>query len=190
MRASLIASVLALAISQVTADYNQSAPFTIILLSQNSTLNGASLAACHEGAAIEGLCLAGGKFGEATQFTYNTSSPDDKTGILAYQLIGGNFNVSCPMQFSYSPSSNVAMPIIIPGTTSTLVGFDRIGRMFVMRYQDDTQPLPNNEETPQFRWYICQTYYGYPYQTLVWTVGIKAPQNPTCVSAQPVRVFV
>ncbi|KAG4418069.1 hypothetical protein IFR04_008806 [Cadophora malorum] len=34
----------------------QSTPFNLIVLSSNSTLNGTHLYACHEGAAIQGLC--------------------------------------------------------------------------------------------------------------------------------------
>lgn len=191
MRAPLIASVVALAALLATADFlHQSQPFKIILLSQNLTLHGSSLAACHEGASIKGLCISGGEFGAPTEFTYNTSQPDSQTGILTYQLQGKNFNMSSPMQLSSSPSSNVAGPLIQPGIGNTLLGFDKIGRMFIMRYEDDTKPMPNNNPTPTFQWYVCQTHFGYLFQTLTWGTGNGKPQNPTCDTVQPLRVFM
>jgi len=191
MRPSIFAGAFALAASQVTAQtYNQSAPFNLVLTSQNSTFNGSFLSACHEGAGIEGLCLSGGSFGSPSQFTFNTTEASPTTGVLAYELQGGNFNESEAMQLSINPASNVAIPIFIPGQNPTYVGFDDNDDMFITSYQDDTKPLPNDDTTPLYRWWVCRTYYGYPYQTLSWVLGDKAPENPTCVAAQPVRVFI
>ena len=60
MRGTIIAGALAFA-AGVKAQYyaNQSAPFYLVLTSQNTTLNGSTLVSCHEGAAIEGLCIGG-----------------------------------------------------------------------------------------------------------------------------------
>ena len=125
MRISIFASLIALAASTATAQYtNQSAPFNLILLSQNDTLNGSALGACHEGAAIEGLCVSGPPTADAgySQFQFNTSSTPfnynatiGETGYLTYELRGGNFNVSEPMGLTYNPASNVAVPEFNPG---------------------------------------------------------------------------
>lgn len=87
MIASVIFIVLtfAFATSEVTAQYtNQSAPFNLVLLSANSTINGSLLSACHEGAAIEGLCLGGLSSESYAQYTFNYSAqatPDPVVGI-------------------------------------------------------------------------------------------------------------
>lgn len=72
----------------------QSDPFYLVLQSDNSKLNGKTLGACHEGAAIEGLCvsskLAKAKPGYQTfQFNYTHNTPN--YGILTWELVGGNF---------------------------------------------------------------------------------------------------
>lgn len=72
----------------------QSDPFYLVLQSSNSTLNGRTLFACHEGAAIEGLCL-GPKQDKANvpystfRFNYTKSTP--KSGLLTWTLKGSDF---------------------------------------------------------------------------------------------------
>jgi hypothetical protein len=76
MRSSTL--ILAFAASRAVAQYtNQSKPFNLVLSSSNKTLDGALLGACHEGAAIEGLCFfSGPKNASASynQYTFNTTS--------------------------------------------------------------------------------------------------------------------
>lgn len=104
-----IASVVALLSSTVAAqNYTQSKPFTLTLKSSNATLNGKALFSCHEGAAIEGLCVGNAP---GTPYQFNTTdgqtvaNPDlGKTGILTYELMGGNFNgkqSSCSEQLDH-----------------------------------------------------------------------------------------
>ncbi|KAH8650576.1 hypothetical protein BGZ60DRAFT_388937 [Tricladium varicosporioides] len=183
-------------VATASAQYyaNQSAPFNLVLKSSNSTLNGSALYACHEGAAIEGLCLGGPPTNSQSDvFTFNTTSiPDvNTTGLLTWELHGGNFNLSSPLSFSYNPASNVAFPVFMPSDTSNLqVGFDECGKMYVSGYQDDTKPLPNYEASKLYRWVICKTYYGYLYTTLAWVMGKGEAQNPTCQAVEVYRVFV
>jgi hypothetical protein len=86
MRSSTL--IFAFAASRAVAQYtNQSALFNLVLSSSNKTLNGALLGACHEGAAIEGLCVNIGSSSAASsynQYTFNTTSgetPDPALGI-------------------------------------------------------------------------------------------------------------
>lgn len=62
MRATTVTGILAAVASQVFAQDlaypNQTAPFRLILRSKRSNLNGSALSTCHEGAAIEGLCVS------------------------------------------------------------------------------------------------------------------------------------
>lgn len=178
---------------------NQSAPFNLVLTSQNSTLNGSTLVACHEGAAIEGLCVGGPLQSSSVQYSFNYSLANvqgapptgtNLTGLLTYLLIGGNFQVSSPLTLSYNPTSNVAVPLLQPSDSGTFVAFDDDNKLAIISYQDDTVALPNYQSKPVYNWYACTTYAGYLYQTLVWVVGNGTPQNPTCQKVDVVRVFV
>lgn len=196
----MIAGVLALATSQASAQYlNQSAPFSLVLSSDNATINGSALIACHEGAAIEGLCIGAAVAGaRVSSYTFNFSSaatPDPTigvTGLLTYELRGGNFNLSSPMQLSYNPASNVAVPLFMPAEYGQEVAFDPDNKMAIVGYLDDRlAPSPSPYDPKRlYRWYVCTTYAGYVYQTLAWALGEAEPQNPTCEKVDVVRVFV
>lgn len=202
MRAATIASALAFAASSVNAQYyaNQTAPFYLVLSSQNTTLNGSTISACHEGAAIEGLCIGGPLTTTSQTFTFNFSDASGQTpaptginltGLLTYELRGGNFNLSSPMQLSISPTSNVATPLFQPSDSGTFVAFDAEEKLTIVGYQDDSKPLPNYSVTPYYNWYACTTAAGYVYQTLAWVIGngSGSPQNPTCQKVEVLRIF-
>ena len=90
---------LATALFTLFASFNlvsalQSKPFYLVIVSDDSSLNGHALGACHEGAAIEGLCKASkvanaDKSYQTFHFNYTHSNPND--GILTWTLVGGNF---------------------------------------------------------------------------------------------------
>lgn len=200
MRASLFAGLLAFAASHVTAQYtDQSPPFALTLISHNETINGSALIACHEGAAIEGLCygkIVQGATPSTYNFNYSSASTVDpkigQVGILTYMLRGGNFNFSTPMMFSINPVSNVAVPLFTPGSNTQQVAFDKDDKLAVPGYIDDRAPNAPSIYSPQlyYRWYACTTYAGYTYQTLAWTLGDHSPENPTCQKVEVVRVFI
>jgi hypothetical protein len=195
----MIAGVLALATSIVSAQYlNQSAPFSLVLLSDDTTINGSALIACHEGAAIEGLCIGAAVVGAPTTtytFNYSAAAPVDPaigvTGLLTYELRGGNFNASSPMELIYNPASNVAVPLLTPSENGQEAAFDNDNKLSIAQYIDDTMAGSPNPYNPKllYRWYVCTTYEGYTYQTLAWVLGSGAPQNPTCVKVDVLRVF-
>jgi hypothetical protein len=114
---------------------NQTAPFQLKIISaDNSTLNGSPLFACHEGAAIEGICNQGQMTTiptSASTFTFNYSDATQQgdasigtPGYLTYLLQGSNFNVSEPMELTILESSNVAHPIFSPSEIGQPVAFD------------------------------------------------------------------
>ncbi|TVY92323.1 hypothetical protein LAWI1_G002184 [Lachnellula willkommii] len=200
MRGTIIAGTLAF-VAGVNAQYytNQSAPFNLVLTSQNTTLNGSTLGSCHEGAAIEGLCVAGPLSSDSNNYTFNyttasTTEPTglDVTGLLTYLLVGGNFEESSPLQLDPVVTSNVAVPLFQPSYEGQMVAFDDNNKLVILRSSDDTKPLPNNDSGAISNWYACTTDYGYLYQTLAWVVGTESavPQNPTCQKVEVVRVFV
>ncbi|KAF2788400.1 hypothetical protein K505DRAFT_200301, partial [Melanomma pulvis-pyrius CBS 109.77] len=179
-----------------------SPPFRLVIESSNSTLNGTVLGACHEGAAIEGLCstsiLVTDDPVPATTFHYNVSSSanndTDTQGSLHYTLVTANFNVTSTMGFSFDPSSNLAIPIISPGGNSaTFVSFDSCGALYISDGIDDTTDPPGRDYPGKKleNWYICTTYWSYTYTTLAWKVGTPdvPPQNPTCQKVRVKRVF-
>ncbi|TVY33463.1 hypothetical protein LOCC1_G007636 [Lachnellula occidentalis] len=200
MRGTIIAGTLAF-VAAVNAQYysNQSAPFNLVLSSKNSTLNGSTLGSCHEGAAIEGLCVAGPLNIDSGKYTFNYTTTQateptgvNVTGLLTWLLVGGNFEVSSPMQLDPVPTSNVAVPLLQPSESGQLVSFDAHNKLVITRYLDDTKPLPNYSSKPLSNWYACTTYAGYLYQTLAWVVGTEhaKPQNPTCQKVEVIRVFI
>jgi hypothetical protein len=162
-----------------------------------------ALGACHQGAAIEGLCLTGSRRNETSSyntFYHNVSATDtpnaiDVPGVLGYTLIaGGDLIVPSAMEFSTSPTSNVAVPIFYPGWDRySMVEFDERGEMYIEAYQDDTVSPPTYYPTPLKvkNWYICVTRWGYTYSTLVWKIGLTCePQNPSCQKVVVERVWL
>ena len=98
-----VATSLVALFSSTTVAVIQSKPFFLEIHSTNSTLNGKTFEACHEGAGIEGLCVssplakANPKF-NTFQFNYTKSQPN--IGLITYELIGGNFNGMFPSYLS------------------------------------------------------------------------------------------
>lgn len=191
-----IATIFAFMGLQAAAQYlDQSAPFHLVLKSENKTLNGKSLDACHEGAAVEGLCLGSKVSSASPVYTFNTSATDTpyknlgKRGTLNFELRGGNFNLSSPLQISADITTNVAVPLFQPADYGTAIGFDKSNKMFVWGSIDDTVTPPTYKTQAIYKWYVCLTQYGYLYTTLTWVVGPHSPQNPTCVKVDVERVF-
>lgn len=67
MKTIAVSSLLLL--GAATAQQIQSKPFNLVIQSANKSLNGEQLSACHSGAAIESLCLAGA----GSEFYLNTT---------------------------------------------------------------------------------------------------------------------
>lgn len=157
----------------------QTPPFNLILLSSNSTINGSSLVACHEGAAIEGLCV-GSKLtaANASYSTYNFNyssalyNPNYTQGIvgeLTYTLRGSNFNESEPMQLLPNVISNVALALFQPSYSATQVAFDDHDLLNIQSSLDDTTvPATTNVTKAYYRWYACQTNSEYHRNLNLW----------------------
>jgi hypothetical protein len=187
--------------------YNEtSKPFSLVLTSDNSTINGSTLSACHSGAAIESLCLSrGGGVSNpnpipAATFNFNTSSDPftpnatlGTPGILTWTLRTTTIDVPSSARFNYDPTTDIALPILLPGSESPqLLAFDNEDRLNVQGSIDWAANPPNSTGSTQayYRWYACQTYFsGYSYENLAWSLGTEKPQNPTCVSVGVKRVF-
>lgn len=142
-------------------EFNTSDPFILLLSSDDATVSGQTLGACHSGAAIEQLCLAGNDTTPSTYntFTFNVSTsasvPEDQepTGILVWELHGGNFNVSSGLTFNglMTLDSNVVAPQIQPGGGSVpaSVAFDEDDKLFLYSsYVDDSTFVPGEFPVP------------------------------------------
>ena len=159
--------------------YNiSSKPFHLVVKSAtNKTLDGRTLFACHEGAAIEGLCLGDKKLSTADVYNFNTSayttptnSAIGDTGILTWLLPTAGQSYSSALSLSANPVSNVAVPLFYPGDTDAQqVAFDNKGLLNIQGSLDDSVfPFNATETKAYYRWYICETYVGYQYTTLAW----------------------
>jgi len=197
---TLIGGLLALAASATAQYTNQSAPFYLVLLSSNTTINGTALTACHEGAAIEGLCVGTALTSTSVTYNFNTSISDvtydpsiGEAGYVTYSLVGGNFVESETMILYYTPTTNVALPLFEPveaDEDGIAVAFDEEGKMNIQGYENDTTFPVTEGTTAYYRWWVCETYYeGYTYQTLAWVMGVSEPENPTCVKVDVLQVF-
>ncbi|KAH7411863.1 hypothetical protein DE146DRAFT_256601 [Phaeosphaeria sp. MPI-PUGE-AT-0046c] len=195
------------ALAQSENYYNiTSRPFRLLLKSDNKTIDGTTLGGCHQGAAIEGLCVTDQRLeNNATwynTFTHNVSAsaePNaiDTQGILAFTLLAsGSMQIPSSMQLSINPTSNVAVPTIYPGFQQyTVVQFDDSGSLYIPAYQNDFVSPPESPSPPWKikEWYVCLTRWSYLYTTLAWKVGMDShspPQNPTCQKVEVLRVYI
>ena len=196
---------------------NRSDPFNLIFISDDQELNGTGISTCHEGAAIDGLCISGNRtlpsLVQREVFTHNTSSDStsdtdaDAAGPLLWTwTIGANQTIESALSFRFTLSSNVAHPWFFPAGGSQIPGavsFDACNQMYMLRQVDDTVVPPSqnkpNQGAPKwppkkdYHWYCCHNFADstYKYWTLSWKIGaIGRPQNPTCIKVQVKRVFI
>lgn len=97
------------------------------------------------------------------------------------------------MGLNYNPASNVAVPLLLPGSENAqTVGFDDAEHLYIPSYLDDTVVPPAYIEPSAnlTRWYICETNAGYDYVTLAWLMGDGTPENPSCVKVDVKREFI
>ncbi|KAG6038696.1 hypothetical protein E4U41_003864 [Claviceps citrina] len=172
----------------------QSRPFHLVIQSADKSLNGSAFSTCHTGAAIESICLYRGS--NAT-FHHNTTEgvqpgPGGVPGLLTWEL-PSRPPIPSSMTFSTDPSTNVALPLLFPGSNNAQwVSFDGRNQLNIASYLDDTKSPPSGQRPRALKnWYVCDTYFsGYTYRTLAWVLGSGKPQNPSCVRVQVRRVFL
>lgn len=180
MKSTILAGALSLAASVSAQSYYNitSKPFHLQLeTSKNKTLNGATLTPCHEGAAIEGLCLSLNKdLSQAQIYHFNTSIYEadapatdiGKQGILTYDLQAAPV-IPSALQLNANPTSNVGIPLFFPGSDNAIqVAFDKNNHLNIQGTVDDTVYPVTYGNKAYYRWYICDTQAGYAYTTLAW----------------------
>lgn len=206
MRAAVATTLLALsasAFAQYTFD-NASAPFALVVDSSNPALDNHVLSACHEGAAIEGLCL-GPVYDASTAptYTFNSSTYDlanppanggGAVGIVIYQLpVSGLPTPTEPegLTLVYNPISNLALPFFEPGTDNVIYfSFDADNKLNLQGVLDNGNTTEEEQTVVAYNWQICTTFNaGYSYTALAWIVGGGVANNPTCSPVNVTRVF-
>ncbi|EGO58266.1 hypothetical protein NEUTE1DRAFT_63973 [Neurospora tetrasperma FGSC 2508] len=186
--------------------YSQDGPFNLKLKSDDSSLDGKYLYACHAGAAIESLCLGSTESpagSSSASFYYNYTVNDNvpsNSGLLIWNLQAngqdGVITVSSPLSFNYDPGSNVATTLFMPSTSPSLnVAFDNEDQLFVPTYTDDSKYVPgqypqNTGAIALQNWQACWAQVGgYYYNVLAWVTS-GAPKNPTCKAVKVAKVAV
>lgn len=178
----------------------------LLILANHAKFRSTALGACHQGAAIEGLCITSETLRDPpslyTTFYHNVTSWDNNTagavgvdGVLGWTLrAAGGLVVPSAMALSLSPTSNIANPTFGPGTDKyTLIAFEKDGCAYIEASSDDTVSPPSyfNPSRKVKNWYVCLTRWSYLYYTLSWKVGLSGqPQNPSCQKVDVVRVFI
>jgi hypothetical protein len=203
----LLTAVVASVVTRTSASpIRNSGPSFLTLVSSDTRLNGTILAACHEGAAIDALCTTSLTTADPpvlrTTFHFKPSSNVTRysdiniSGQIAYEMsLGGNQTIESTLRLTYSPWTNVALPIFMPGPSGDYgFYFDECDKLYIARGYDDTVPPENSQpqrpDIKDYNWYVCLTWYGYLYETLAWTVGVAEPQNPTCQKVDVQRVYI
>ncbi|KAI0115960.1 hypothetical protein GGR51DRAFT_546234 [Nemania sp. FL0031] len=208
MKFQASAALMGFAAVAVSAQENQTAPFTLHIkgTTPDSEIDGYAIS-CHAGAAIEGLCYSEGVADSSSNsvtylFNYtgfNTVN-DDQVGELIWSLPytdenGNPASVEQAMGMVYQPNSNVAAPLFGFSSSSFLVGFDSEGELFGYDYVDDSKFVagqPPTDYTPKayYQWAVCWQYFtGYYYQSVAW-VQTGAPHNPTCEPVEITKVDI
>jgi hypothetical protein len=98
-----------LAAAATTLAQRQSAPFYLVAISDDPKVNGTHFEACHEGAAIESLCVGPKKVGSDSSFsTYrlNNTKSYPNEGVLSWVLHSAG-NVKCTQPKPSTPDSCV-----------------------------------------------------------------------------------
>lgn len=206
MKLALPALSLALTTSVTAQFYNESAAFQLVLISDDPSVNGDTLSACHSGAAIEALCLSNSNTTSkpdpipAATFHFNFSdsvvTPNEtlgQPGILTYWLQTSTTPIPSAVELYSDPTTNTAIPLFYPGADrATTIAFDENDMLNIQGYINySTSPPTAGNTTAYYRWWTCRIYYiGYTYEALVWVEGHGEPETPGCAKVGVKRVFI
>ncbi|KAI0879874.1 uncharacterized protein GGS22DRAFT_176619 [Annulohypoxylon maeteangense] len=192
-------TALAVFVATATAS-NSTGPFALHITGKgNSSIDGYA-AACHAGAAIEGLCYSAGSTppaGSVTEFYFNYTAYNSDTGAplqpgwVTYLLSAGSGNgtITVPSSMRFIPNfgSNVLTALIYPSVEDgTPVYFHPDnGTLYIAGGYDDSQfnatypdPVPTLGNLTNF--HVCDQFTGgYYYESLAW-VSTLPPRNPSC----------
>ncbi|KAI3337122.1 hypothetical protein HD806DRAFT_27777 [Xylariaceae sp. AK1471] len=208
MKFQLSAALMGLAVTAVSAQYNQTGPFNLHIkgTKPHSSIDGYA-SSCHAGAAIEGLCYGAGSapgHGSYSEYYFNFTGFNEvgsnQVGSLIWNLPytdqnGNNATESQAMGLVFQTHSNVAAPLFGFSQNQFSIGFDGRGKLFGSDYVDDSKfvagkPPTDYTPTAYYQWAVCWQYFtGYYYQSVAW-VQLGTPHNPTCEPVDITKVSV
>jgi hypothetical protein len=176
----------------------ESAPFTLQVISNNESLNGKSIDACHSGAAQEILCLPTSKTSGHATFYVNYTSADSRfsqdLGVLTWHLVTGDRPEDIhPSTASFQvvdPAHNgMVAPYINVGPPRASPDFVYFGK------NDKMYPIGNNpanipDTRMPDRWAICNIKTVSTKDILTWQSGMGAAADPSCYFIGLRRVWV
>jgi hypothetical protein len=192
--ASFLLASVALAAPAKRQEEVSSPPFALIIQSTNASINGRVLFAAHSGAAIENLNPGGTNTTLVSSNTFVFNTTDDgytdpvlgPAGTIAWTLRGGNFEISEPLSFEYSPTSDLAVPRLSPSEYGTQFYFVN-DTLVIAQFNNVGGVIPLD------RFYLCelspQENNGYAYTSLAWKLGQGRPDNESCQKVTVKRVF-
>jgi hypothetical protein len=191
----------------------RSNPFHLAIRSTNDTYNGFAVSACQQGALISSLCITSQQPNLTAPGSFALNTQSLNAGILEFSTPTPPTNTDnststwFPMNFWYDPYTNIVMGFFQPLDIAenidpnrlmfagTNEGYGENNETLVMRGPVLDDRLAPNWAPPAAnatidRWHVCKTWPPAPYQrtSVVWALGDAAPQNPTCVKVEVVRV--
>ncbi|KAI4624567.1 hypothetical protein J4E83_004242 [Alternaria metachromatica] len=164
----------------------QSDPFNLVLISEDPSLDGKTLSACHAGAAVFTLCPTLSE--EGAQYpvilTHNTTDTAitntfGTQGILSWTIPYDPY----PIDLSVLLQPQDIVPLSIAQLAMTYSGDGSLSfdNNDILNFQNPitwgAEKPGMGEWTGYYRWWVCFTYYGTGYvrQTLVWGTGVGKP---------------
>jgi hypothetical protein len=168
-------------------------PFQLAVISSNATLNGQILSPCHWHVLVQALCPQPAIKTTTVRDSFNSTKKPSGGFNLNWDLNQGQSNTQMVLNFTIGTSmySNVADAMLVNAGYPTDVFFDEKDKMYLQGRADDRRvPIEEYAVENYYRWYVCNTVYNsYRYQTLAWSQGEPAPQNPTCQKIDVKRVY-
>ncbi|KAK3985466.1 hypothetical protein QBC44DRAFT_156504 [Cladorrhinum sp. PSN332] len=182
-------------LAQDCAPYTKSPLFHLrVLTPTDSRLNNSFLVSSHSGPPFRQLVTSAwyrDTYGQdyvpaenSTRFFFNSSTSAD-TYPCPGNSIGWEWNTGIPdsgLNFRTSRVSNAWTAYMFPGPGDVSVGFDEQGKLFLKE---------DGNQGRWYRWFVCNTVWGsYKYESLVWVVGGKGPDDESCKAVEVVREWV
>ncbi|KAK4221373.1 hypothetical protein QBC38DRAFT_131048 [Podospora fimiseda] len=189
-------SLFSFSLAQNCAPYTKSPLFHLKLSSSNDVrLNNSILVSSHSGPPYRQLVPTNwykDTYGQdfipaenSTRFFFNSSSTGGSYpcpgNSIGWELGDSSGIADSGLQFRTSRVSNIWVAYLYPGPGDVAVGFDENEKMYLWE-----------NGIKWYRWFVCKTVWGgsYRFESLVWVVGGKGPDDEGCKAVDVLREWV